>query len=68
MIMDPRLTEETLFWIRLAAFAHLSEQILCSGASVADAEEVLFGWSLPGALPATYACLTGGVAYATNPV
>ena len=63
--MNPKLTEETLFWIRLAAFAHLSEQVLCSGASLADAEELLFGWSLPGDLPARYACLTGGVANAT---
>lgn len=65
--MNPRLTEETLFWIRLAAFARLSEQILCTGASLADAEELLFGWQLPGDLPAPYACLTGGVAYTTNP-
>lgn len=54
--MNPRLTEETLFWLRLAAFAHLSEQILCTGASVDDAEELLFGWRLPGDLPAPYAC------------
>ena len=63
--MNPKLTEETLFWIRLAAFAHLSEQVLCTGASLADAEELLFGWSLPGDLPSRYACLTGGVANAT---
>lgn len=61
--MNPRLTEETLFWLRLAAFA---EQVLCTGASVDDAEELLFGWQLPGDLPVTYACLTGGVAYATS--
>ncbi|WP_298393243.1 hypothetical protein [uncultured Azonexus sp.] len=64
--MNPRLTEETLFWLRLAAFAHLSEQILCTGASVDDAEELLFGWRLPGDLPAPYACLTGGLAYQTE--
>ena len=63
--MNCRLNEETMFWIRLAAFARLSEQVLCSGASVADAEELLFGWSLPGDLPARYACLTGGVANTT---
>jgi hypothetical protein len=63
--MAYRLNEETLFWIRLAAFARLSEQILCSGASVADAEEVLFGWQIPGDLPSCYACLAGGVANAT---
>lgn len=66
--MNPRLTEETLFWMRLAAFARLAEQVLCTGASVDDAEELLLGWRLPGQLPAPYACLTGGVAYATNPV
>ncbi len=63
--MAHMLNEETMFWIRLAAFARLSEQILCSGASLADAEELLFGWQLPGSLPARYACLTGGVANAT---
>lgn len=63
--MHPKLTEETMFWIRLAAFAHLSEQVLCTGASLADAEELLFGWCLPGDLPSRYACLTGGVANAT---
>lgn len=63
--MSTPLNEETLFWIRLAAFARLSEQILCSGAALADAEELLFGWQLPGELPSRYACLTGGSANAT---
>jgi len=63
--MSYGLNEETLFWIRLAAFASLSEQVLCSGASLADAEELLFGWRLPGNLPSRYACLSGGVANAT---
>ncbi len=61
--MDARLNEETLFWMRLAAFASLSEYVLMSGASVRDAEELLFGWSLPGDLPVTYACLSGGMAH-----
>ena len=59
------LNEETLFWMRLAAFAVLSEHVLATGASLADAEELLFGWSLPGQLPSRYACLAGGVANAT---
>lgn len=63
--MSIRLNEETLFWMRLAAFANLSENVLATGASVADAEELLFGWSIPGALPSRYACLAGGVANAT---
>lgn len=63
--MTGQLNEETMFWIRLAAFANLSEQILCTGASVDDAEELLFGWQLPGTLPLRFACLTGGVANAT---
>ena len=63
--MNCRLNEEAMFWIRLGAFAHLSEQVLCTGASVADAEELLFGWSLPGDLPSRFACLTGGVANTT---
>lgn len=62
--MATGMNEETLFWIRLAAFATLSEYVLSSGAALADAEELLFGWSLPGDLPAPYACLTGGAAYA----
>ena len=64
--MNSPLNEETLFWIRLAAFAHLAEQVLCTGASLRDAEELLFGWQLPGELPARYACLTGGRAYSTT--
>ena len=63
--MSYPLNEETLFWLRLAAFAALSEQVLCSGAALADAEELLFGWQLPGHLPSRYACLAGGVANAT---
>lgn len=59
------LNEETLFWMRLAAFASLSEYVLTSGASLDDAEELLFGWSLPGKLPSRYACLAGGVANAS---
>ena len=59
------LNEETLFWMRLAAFAGLAEHVLASGAALADAEELLFGWSLPGQLPSRYACLSGGVANAT---
>ncbi|WP_303785918.1 hypothetical protein [Azovibrio restrictus] len=59
------LNEEALFWMRLAAFAGLSEYVLSTGASLQDAEELLFGWSLPGDLPSTYACLAGGMANAT---
>lgn len=63
--MTRRLNEEALFQLRLTAFVRQSEQILCSGASVKDAEEVLFGcWPLPGSLPYRFACLTGGVANA----
>lgn len=58
------INEETLFWLRLASFASLAEQVLSTGASLADAEELLLGWSLPGELPACYACLTGGTANA----
>lgn len=64
--MSVRLNEETLFWMRLAAFASLAEHVLASGAPLADAEELLFGWALPGALPSRYACLGGGVANATT--
>jgi hypothetical protein len=63
--MSIKLNEETLFWMRLAAFASLSEHVLATGAAVADAEELLFGWRLPGNLPSRYACLAGGVANAT---
>jgi len=63
--MSIRLNEETLFWMRLAAFSNLSENILATGASVADAEELLFGWCLPGDLPSRYACLAGGLANAS---
>lgn len=59
------LNEETLFWMRLAAFASLSERILVSGAALADAEELLFGQPLPGQLPSRYACLAGGAANQT---
>lgn len=58
-----KLNEETKFWIGLAAFAHVSEYLLASGATAADAEEILFGLALPGSLPLDYACLTGGMAY-----
>ena len=60
--MSFKLNEETLFWIRLAAFARLSEHVLVSGASVTDAEELLFGLPIPGNLPRNYACLGGGTA------
>jgi hypothetical protein len=63
--MTHGLNEETLFWMRLAAFAALSEHVLASGASLPDAEELLFGWTMPGDLPSRYACLGGGVANAT---
>ncbi len=60
--MSFKLNEETLFWMRLATFAHLSEHVLVSGASVDDAEELLFGLPIPGSLPRDYACLGGGAA------
>ena len=63
--MSIRINEETLFWMRLAAFANLSENVMATGASVADAEELLFGWCLPGDLPSRYACLAGGIANAS---
>lgn len=63
--MPHGINEETLFWMRLAAFASLSEYVLASGAALSDAEELLFGWSLPGDLPSRYACLAGGAANAT---
>lgn len=58
-----KLNEETKFWMRLAAFARTAESLLATGAALNDAEEVLFGWRLPGTLPAECACLTGGLAY-----
>ncbi|MCE1239776.1 MAG: hypothetical protein LWW83_07670 [Azonexaceae bacterium] len=63
--MSVPLNEESLFWMRLAAFATLAEHVLSTGASVYDAEELLLGWRLPGDLPSRYACLAGGVANAT---
>lgn len=63
--MTNGLNEEMLFWMRLAAFANLSEYVLASGAALDDAEELLFGWRLPGDLPSRYACLAGGAANAT---
>jgi hypothetical protein len=63
--MSLRLNEETLFWMRLAAFASLSEFVLSTGASAADAEEFLLGYSLPSSLPSRYACLSGGAANTT---
>lgn len=64
--MANRVNGEDLMWRRLATFAKRSEYILCSGASLDDAEEVLFGWQLPGDLPVCYACLTGGMADVTE--
>ena len=58
-----KLNAETKFWMSLAAFAHVSEYLLASGATTHDAEEILFGRRLPGSLPMGYACLTGGKAY-----
>lgn len=58
-----KLNEETKFWMRLLAFERTSESLLATGASLQDADEVLFGWRLPGSLPAECACLTGGQAY-----
>jgi len=63
--MAGRVKGEDLMWLQLATFAKRAEYILCSGASLADAEEVLFGWQLPGDLPVCYACLTGGMMDAT---
>lgn len=48
-------------WQRLATFAKRAESILCTGASLADAEEILFGWQLDGNLPVCFACLTGAM-------
>jgi hypothetical protein len=56
---------EILMWARLAAFAKRAEYILCTGASLADAEEILLGWQLSGNLPVCYACLTGSMVGAT---
>lgn len=58
-----KLNEETKFWLRLDAFEYLAESLLATGASLQDAEEILFGWRLPGSLPSECACLTGGWAY-----
>ncbi|MBK7901015.1 MAG: hypothetical protein KA603_05000 [Azonexus sp.] len=63
--MTIRLNEEALFWMRLAAFAHLAEWVLASGAPLADAEALLLGRDLPGSLPSRYACLAGGRANTT---
>ena len=63
--MKAVLNEESLFWMRLAAFANLAEYVLATGASLNDAEAVLLGWQLPGDLPSRYACLSGGSANAT---
>ncbi|MDP2882447.1 MAG: hypothetical protein Q8N89_12785 [Azonexus sp.] len=60
--VNPGLTEEAMFWIRLAAFAGISEYVLSTGASLLDAEELLFGYCLPGDLPSRYASLSGGAA------
>lgn len=64
--MSMKLNEETLFWMRLAAFAGLSEQVLASGAAVPDAEELLFGFALPGSLPLSFARVSGGAAAALH--
>ena len=61
-MMGNRRNGEVLMWGRLAAFARRAEYILCTGASLADAEEVLFGWQLAGNLPVCFACLSGGMA------
>lgn len=63
--MAGRVNGEALMWLRLAAFIKRAEYILCTGASLADAEEVLFGRQLPGGLPVCYACLTGGMVETT---
>lgn len=60
--MSHGLSEETLFWMRVAAFTALTEQVLTTGASLADAEALLLGWQVPGDLPSCYACLGGGAA------
>lgn len=60
--MSHRLNEEALFWMRVGAFAYLSEYVLSTGASAEDAEEFLFGYRLPSNLPSRYACLAGGAA------
>jgi hypothetical protein len=60
--MTTGLTEEAMFWMRLAAFAGVSEYVLTTGASLQDAEELLFGYCLPGDLPSRYASLGGGAA------
>ncbi len=58
-----KLNEETKFWMSLAAFAHVSQYLLSTGAPLSEAEEILFGRPIPGSLPLNYACLTGGMAY-----
>ena len=63
--MADRKNGEVLMWGRLAAFAKRAEYILCTGASLADAEEILLGWQLAGNLPVCYACLTGCMLGAT---
>lgn len=57
--MVNRENGEVLMWVRLAVFAKRAEYLLCTGASLADTEEILLGWQLPGDLPVCYACLTG---------
>ena len=59
--MAERKNGEVLMWGRLAAFARRAEYILCTGASLADAEDLLLGWQLNGSLPACFACLSGGI-------
>lgn len=50
-------------WLRLADFARRAEYVLCTGASLADAEDLLFGWQPNGNLPACFACLADGLAF-----
>ncbi len=61
--MDLQLTQEARFWADLDRFILLSEQALCTGAALCDAEELLLGWPLPGDLPMAFAYLTGGKAF-----
>jgi len=61
--MDLQLTHESRFWAAIDQFVPLAEQVLCSGASLSDAEDLLLGWPAPGHLPLDFACLTGGKAY-----
>ena len=59
--MTERLSAETRMWRRLADFTRQAEYALCTGASLADAEELLFGWQPNGNLPACFACLASSL-------